>query len=240
MLDETGMLGFHKKEEPQVQPPAAPVSERKTPKLFSPDKMTPAEMIGAGVVMLGNIAFVSWWAMNEETTEMIEMIDTPAVPFMPMGQKPAELPLVVPPLPTPALPEVQTNAAILEVAEVNQEGTFKEAFDAARAQVGPGGVFEWRGQWYNTYTAEEWTGMEPAGKEDYATLVKPFVDNNSSLPHAIEHDALLGQDKHVEVANIEEVNHHPSDLHHTDPTAHLMPPPIDTHLDTLDDLFLNT
>lgn len=238
MLDETGLLGFHKKEEPQVQPPPAPVPERKTPKLFSPDKMTPAEMIGAGVVMLGNIAFVSWWAMNEGTTEMIEMIDTPAVPVIPMGQKPTELPLVVPPLAAPASPEVQTSAPILEVAEVNQEGTFKEAFDAARAQVGPGGVFEWRGQWYNTYTAEEWTGMEPAGKEDYATLVKPFVDNDSSLPHAIEYD-VSGQDKHVEVANIEDDNH-PSDLHHADQTAHLMPPPMDTHLDTLDDFFLNT
>jgi hypothetical protein len=138
------------------------------------------------------------------------------------------------------LPEVQTNAPILEVAEVNQEGTFKEAFDAARAQVGPGGVFEWRGQWYNTYTAEEWTDMEPASKEDYATLVKPFVDNDSPLPHAIEYD-VLGQDKHVEVASIEDkAIHHPSDLHHTDPTVHLMPPPIDTHLDTLDDFFLNT
>lgn len=238
MLDETGMLGFHKKEEPQVQPPTAPAPERKAPKLFSPEKMTPAEMIGAGVVMLGNIAFVSWWAMNEEPTEMIEMIDTPAVPIMPMGQKTTELPLVVPPVSVPASPETQINAPILEVAEVNQDGTFKEAFDAARAQVGPGGVFEWRGQWYNTYTAEEWTGMEPAGKEDYATLVKPFVDDIGESSPVLLHDVLSGSDAHVEVAHIDESNHHsPDSAHHA-----LIPPHLstETHLDSLDDLFSTT
>ncbi|MFN8344174.1 MAG: hypothetical protein U0X91_04185 [Spirosomataceae bacterium] len=237
MLDETGMMGMHKKEEPQSQPKAAPKQE--LPKIFSPDKMTPAEMAGAGVVMLGNIAFVSWWAMNDEPSEVIEMIDTPSLPVTPAVVSPSGLPSVVPSLPTQAPPETVAITPILEVAEINQEGTFKEAFDAARAQVGPGGIFKWHGQWYNTYTAEEWTGMEPTHKEDYASLVKPFLENETPFHPAVpEYDALTGQDTHSEVAYSEDSKVYPPDTHH--PESHGLHPPADTHLDTLDDLFLHT
>ena len=33
--------------------------------------------------------------------------------------------------------------------------SFRQAFDAARAELGPGGVFRWHGNIYNTYTADE-------------------------------------------------------------------------------------
>lgn len=239
MLDETGMMGIHQKEEPQVKPAPEPAPKREVPKIFSPDKMTPAEMVGAGAVMLGNIAFVSWWAMNDDTSEVIEMMDAPSeiVP----STHPTELPLIVPSLPVAETSEAQTNTPILEVAEVNQEGTFKDAFDAARAQVGPGGIFEWHGQWYNTYTAEEWTGMEPVSKNDYALLVKPFLENDNAVPHAtLDHDALSGQGNHEVIAHAEETNQHPSDAHHAEQAANLIHPPAETHLDTLDDLFPNT
>lgn len=36
---------------------------------------------------------------------------------------------------------------------------FGEAFATARAEVGPGGCFEWRGNVYGTYTADEWNNM---------------------------------------------------------------------------------
>lgn len=42
---------------------------------------------------------------------------------------------------------------------VNDDMSFGEAFAAARAETGPGGCFEWHGQVYGTYTAEEWNGM---------------------------------------------------------------------------------
>lgn len=37
--------------------------------------------------------------------------------------------------------------------------TFQEAFEGARAEQGPGGLFTWKGNLYNTYTAEEWQNM---------------------------------------------------------------------------------
>lgn len=56
----------------------------------------------------------------------------------------------------------------LQVAEVDDEMSFGEAFAEAREQVGPGGVFEWRGNVYNTYRIEEWEAMSDADRMEYA------------------------------------------------------------------------
>lgn len=50
---------------------------------------------------------------------------------------------------------------------VNDDMSFGEAFAAARAEVGPGGVFEWHGQLYGTYTAEEWNNMTAEERAEY-------------------------------------------------------------------------
>ena len=47
----------------------------------------------------------------------------------------------------------------MRVAHVSDSMTFNDAFASARAQVGPGGIFEWRGGIYGTYTADEWNAM---------------------------------------------------------------------------------
>lgn len=50
---------------------------------------------------------------------------------------------------------------------VNDDMSFGDAFAAARSEVGPGGVFEWHGQIYATYTAEEWGGMTAEQRSEY-------------------------------------------------------------------------
>lgn len=50
---------------------------------------------------------------------------------------------------------------------VNDDMSFGEAFAAARAEVGPGGCFEWHGQIYGTYTADEWNNMTAEQKAEY-------------------------------------------------------------------------
>lgn len=50
---------------------------------------------------------------------------------------------------------------------VNDDMTFSEAFAAARAEVGPGGAFEWRGNVYATFYAEEWNSMTLEEKMEY-------------------------------------------------------------------------
>lgn len=248
MLDETGMLGTHKKEEPKPQPqpqPSAPPA-RELPEIFSPDKMSPTEMAGAGIVMVGNIAFVSWWAMNQEPSEVAEVMDASSgistdVINASTADKPTEASYIVPSLPQPATEPSGTAAPILEVAEVKQEVPFKEAFDTARAQVGPGGIFEWHGQWYNTYTAEEWTGMTPENRDDYVSLVQPYVEGDQPIENSLE-GTLSGDQDHVEVAHVEHAQ--PSHQHelpgHTEQVGSMLTPTESHHLDSLDDLFTNS
>ena len=56
----------------------------------------------------------------------------------------------------------------LQVAEgVEESMSFSQAFDAARAEVGPGGAFEWHGKVYGTYTADEWNSMSATEKAEF-------------------------------------------------------------------------
>lgn len=50
---------------------------------------------------------------------------------------------------------------------ISDDMTFSEAFSSARAEIGPGGAFEWHGNVYSTYTAEEWGSMSPEEQGDY-------------------------------------------------------------------------
>lgn len=50
---------------------------------------------------------------------------------------------------------------------VNDDMSFGEAFAAARAEVGPGGCFEWHGNLYGTYTADEWNNMTAEQRAEY-------------------------------------------------------------------------
>lgn len=57
--------------------------------------------------------------------------------------------------------------------------TFAEAFAAARNEVGPGGAFEWNGNIYGTYTAEEWDNLSPEDKDEFFSH---FNWNNIETP----------------------------------------------------------
>lgn len=50
---------------------------------------------------------------------------------------------------------------------VTDDMSFGEAFAAARAEVGPGGAFEWHGNVYATYTADEWNAMTPQQIDEF-------------------------------------------------------------------------
>lgn len=86
--------------------------------------------------------------------------------------------------------DVSADATVTEVhqATVNQNLSFSEAFAAARAEVGAGGVFLWHGQLYNTYTAEEWQGMSDAQKDEFANDVEPYLGQQTvQVSHTTTH-----------------------------------------------------
>lgn len=61
------------------------------------------------------------------------------------------------------------------MAHVSDRMSFDEAFAAARAEVGPGGVFAWHGGIYGTYSADEWESMSDAQRTAFADSVHPEV-----------------------------------------------------------------
>lgn len=52
---------------------------------------------------------------------------------------------------------------------VNDSMSFGEAFEAARSEVGAGGVFEWHGGIYNTYYEDEWNNMSAADRAEFGS-----------------------------------------------------------------------
>ena len=54
--------------------------------------------------------------------------------------------------------------------------SFREAFDAARAELGAGGVFRWHGNLFNTYTVDEWNAMSEEEQQEFAEQVSPEIN----------------------------------------------------------------
>lgn len=54
---------------------------------------------------------------------------------------------------------------------VTDDMSFKDAFAVAREEVGPGGIFEWNGKTYNTYTKEEMNEMSNEQKQEFVASV---------------------------------------------------------------------
>lgn len=96
----------------------------------------------------------------------------------------------------------------LKVAEVDDSLSFGEAFAAARNAVGPGGVFHWRGNIYNTFTENEWDNMTPQEHAQFAQQVQPEVrPEEMHTHHESHHDtAQHHRDSHKETGHKVEDN----------------------------------
>lgn len=91
---------------------------------------------------------------------------------------------------------LETHVADEEVLPVNDEGlrvahveadSFSDAFAQARQQVGPGGVFEYNGQIYGTYYANEWNAMSAEERADFQNRASGIAPTHHS--NHIHHDA---------------------------------------------------
>ena len=83
---------------------------------------------------------------------------------------------------------------------VDDSMSFAEAFSSARQEVGAGGVFVWKGQLYNTYTAEEWEELSADEKDEFDLSTEEFIEAD------VEEVELLGSeqysDEEVAVAEV--------------------------------------
>lgn len=73
-----------------------------------------------------------------------------------------------------------------DVAFVDDNMTFGQAFAAAREQVGPGGVFEWHGAIFNTFYEDEWEAMTAEEKSEFAQQVNVTIGADE-----IDHDSMF-------------------------------------------------
>lgn len=91
--------------------------------------------------------------------------------------------------------EVLETESAIRVAEVDQGLSFGEAFEAARQEVGAGGVFHWHGGIYNTYTAEEWNSMTPEEHHMFSQQVQPEIQKEEHHSYTSHHDTAHHHDQ---------------------------------------------
>tara|TARA_R110002072_G_scaffold220899_1_gene378159 strand:- start:978 stop:1874 length:897 start_codon:yes stop_codon:yes gene_type:complete len=98
---------------------------------------------------------------------------------------------------------VYTEAPFAE--SVTDEMSFREAYDSARSEVGAGGIFEWKGNSYNTYTKEEFGKMTDQEKSDYTNSIEGKISFSEDTVENTKDDTI----------EIDETDNNPTD---NDPT----------------------
>ncbi len=99
-----------------------------------------------------------------------------------------------------------TDGEVPVASSVSDDMSFSEAFAAARTEVGSGGVFEWHGNIYSTFTEEEWNGMTAEQRDEYGSHFNWHSDathDAASASHSsnTSHDAPVTEDVEVVAAN---------------------------------------
>lgn len=85
---------------------------------------------------------------------------------------------------TTEVPTTHVTVDDLPVASsVSDDMSFGEAFAAARAEVGAGGVFAWHGGVYGTYYATEWNNMTPEEQAEFGNRVHYGTSHASTSHH---------------------------------------------------------
>jgi hypothetical protein len=119
-----------------------------------------------GTVLLGGTAFVAI-----DRTDDGKPVE-PAPPTPPNNVERTDSTAVAQPVKVGEVQPVQ-GGIICPTDEIsiahnaNDSMTFEQAFAASREEVGPGGVFTWHGNTYNTFYKEEWNGLSLAEKQDF-------------------------------------------------------------------------
>ncbi len=73
--------------------------------------------------------------------------------------------------------DVEIPATMKFASGINDEMSFKEAYEAARDEVGEEGFFNWKGNSYHTLTKEEWDSLS----EEDKSLISEKIQKNSNF-----------------------------------------------------------
>lgn len=163
--EETKILNQNQTEETTVK-----TSEKKSSK---GEKVAyAAGGFAAGVASgVAGSAMASTLNKEEVNEEMVTTLET-AVEEEPVKVEEQSVSIAESTQPAPEPEEVllATDEGV-RIAQVNDDASFSQAFADARAQVGPGGAFEWRGHVYSTYYEEEWNNMSAEERANYQSKI---------------------------------------------------------------------
>lgn len=94
--------------------------------------------------------------------------------------------------PVEAQQEIQhpewTDGEVPVATSVNDDMSFTDAFNAAREEVGSGGVFEWHGYIYSTFTDDEWDSMSEAEREEYGSHFNWTPEDSDDVTASVASD----------------------------------------------------
>ena len=147
--------------------------------------------------------------VTAETSETEEVVAVQQETIAPVQEAPmSEAPQTAP---SPEEVLLATDEGV-RIAQVDDNASFSQAFADARAQVGAGGAFEWRGHVYSTYSEEEWNNMSAEeranyqSKIDYETVAgEPTADAKPTTTTATEEVAEVKPTAEVTMASNEEM-----------------------------------
>lgn len=163
--EETKILNQNQPEETKVKTP-----EKKSS--TSEKAAYAAGGFAAGVASgVAGSAMASTPSKEEPIEEVVATSET-VVEEEPVKVEEQSIPVAETPQPAPNPEEVllATDEGV-RIAQVNDEASFSQAFADARAQVGSGGAFEWRGHVYSTYYEEEWNNMSAEERANYQSKI---------------------------------------------------------------------
>ena len=104
-----------------------------------------------------------------------------------------------------------TDGEVSVASSVSDDMSFSEAFTAARTEVGSGGVFEWHGNIYSTFTEDEWNGMTAEQIDEYGSHFSWHSDNSSTETASSNHSSTSSHSAHatdeVEVSEVTQASH---------------------------------
>ena len=104
-----------------------------------------------------------------------------------------------------------TDGEVSVASSVSDDMSFSEAFTAARTEVGSGGVFEWHGNIYSTFTEDEWNGMIAEQRDEYGSHFSWHSDNSSTETASSTHSSTSSHSAHatdeVEVSEVTQTSH---------------------------------
>ena len=104
-----------------------------------------------------------------------------------------------------------TDGEVSVASSVSDDMSFSEAFTAARTEVGSGGVFEWHGNIYSTFTEDEWNGMTAEQIDEYGSHFSWHSDNSSTETASSTHSSTSSHSEHatdeVEVSEVTQASH---------------------------------